>query len=244
LATTFYDKWFLKSKNWRIVRIAVLPELRQQRIGSLMLSHIQAIATKQHVDYLSTSFGFTSVLFSFWQSQHYKLIKIGARRDTSSGEHSSIWVLPISHRATWKIYSYAKVIINDMDFLINVILKEQSDENWWVNITDLIVDVENELALLGNDAQKTLEATSLSQMTKERLSQEALNTHQSRLTQFIQGRRSYANAAASIFYCFKQHEGNVSLLNEIQQKHHSKAQKLALIDKIKLKVKKNWHINS
>ncbi|MFT5541049.1 MAG: tRNA(Met) cytidine acetyltransferase [Glaciecola sp.] len=236
LATTLYDKWFLHSTNWRVVRIAVHSKQRQKGIGSAMLSHIEALAKKQHVDYISTSFGFTNELFSFWKSQHYKLIKIGARRDTSSGEHSSIWVLPLSDEAAWQFYSYAEVILNDMDFLINVILKNENDEHWWLNLKTLLNDAESALALLNRNHDKPIPPSAKHQFTEEQSLHEARYTHYSRLTQFIQGKRSYANAAASIYYYFKHQEKELILLNEIQQKHHSKAQKSVLVEQVKLRV--------
>lgn len=238
LASTFSDIWFLNSRNWRIMRIAVQPHLRRLGLASSMLSQIEKLAKEQDVNYISTSFGFTNELYSFWQSQHYKLIKIGARRDTSSGEHSSIWVFPMNASAASQFKSYLGIMLNDMDFLVNMILKNHIDEHWWLNNTRLLSDLETGLILLGGEGKKRTLKSILSEDEKKQETQQTLRTHHARLRQFVAGKRSYTNAAASVYYYFKQHGVELDLLVDIQQKNHSQAKKTLLINEIKLCVKK------
>jgi tRNA(Met) cytidine acetyltransferase len=238
LASTYSDVWFLNSKNWRIMRIAVQPHLRRLGLASSMLSQIEKLAKEQGIDYISTSFGFTNELFCFWQSQGYKLIKIGARRDTSSGEHSSIWVLPVNAKAVSQFTSYVSIMLNDMDFLVDMILKNNKDEDWWLNKSRLLDDLATGITLLGGETKNREFKSILSQDEKEQETQQALRTHHARLNQFIQGKRSYANAAASVYFYFKQQGIKLDLLADIQQKNHSQAKKATLINEIKLCIKK------
>ncbi|WP_395342148.1 GNAT family N-acetyltransferase [Ningiella sp. W23] len=71
----------------RINRIAVHPQIQGQGIGSQMLSCLKKIflQTKNQKQNLSTSFGMTPKLVKFWQANSFRLVKLGYRKDTSSG---------------------------------------------------------------------------------------------------------------------------------------------------------------
>ncbi len=88
-----YDEAALQ-KSARIMRIAVHPHTQRQGIGKKMLSVLKS--TIADVDYLSTSFGSTAELLSFWQDNHYKVVRVGHSRDQASGCHSVIMVLPVT----------------------------------------------------------------------------------------------------------------------------------------------------
>lgn len=84
--------------TWRINRIAVLPEYQGKSIGSKMLRYIESLASAHDIDLLSTSFGLDASLFRFWTRANFELIKIGTRRDTSSGNFSGLFIKPIQSK--------------------------------------------------------------------------------------------------------------------------------------------------
>lgn len=82
---------------YRIVRIAVRSEMREHGLGSQLIDHIRSYATGKDYDYLSSSFGLTDELLTFWQKNDFHVIKVGIQKDASSGEFS---VLMLSALAT------------------------------------------------------------------------------------------------------------------------------------------------
>ena len=71
----------------RVIRIAVHPYWQRYGLGAKSLMLLKE-KLKDKAAYLSTSFGMTASLFSFWNQQNYVAVKLGARRDKSSGTHS------------------------------------------------------------------------------------------------------------------------------------------------------------
>ena len=81
---------FLRYSTYRIMRIAVHPELSHQGLGSQLISAAAELGRKNSIDYLSASFGFTSMLINFWASNHFQLLRIGYHKDAASGAQSAI----------------------------------------------------------------------------------------------------------------------------------------------------------
>ncbi|MGB1311205.1 MAG: GNAT family N-acetyltransferase, partial [Leucothrix sp.] len=73
----------------RIMRIATHPSYRRQQVASYLL---QAIAAQSASDYLSTSFGLSGTLFSFWQQAMFTPVYLGMKREASSGYHSAVFL--------------------------------------------------------------------------------------------------------------------------------------------------------
>ncbi len=71
----------------RIIRIAVHPTLQQQGLGTTLL---ESLIQNSKTDYLSTSFGATTELLSFWQQLEFTPVYLGMKRDASSGTHSVV----------------------------------------------------------------------------------------------------------------------------------------------------------
>ncbi len=71
----------------RIIRIAVHPALQQQGFGTTLL---ESIIKNSKADYLSSSFGATTELLSFWQQLEFTPVYLGMKRDASSGTHSVV----------------------------------------------------------------------------------------------------------------------------------------------------------
>ena len=82
----------------RIVRIAVHPDLQGNGIGKKILTYIEKNFLNKKIDALGCSFGATSELVHFWQSQGYKTMHIGIPQKTSSGAHSLLMLKPYSEK--------------------------------------------------------------------------------------------------------------------------------------------------
>ncbi len=85
------------SLNWeRILRIAVHPALQGQGIGSRMLDYLASGARDRNVDLLGSSFGATPALLDFWRRGGYVPVRLGQRREASSGAHAVTMLRGIS----------------------------------------------------------------------------------------------------------------------------------------------------
>ena len=84
-------------KSLRISRIAVHPHVRRQGRGRALV--MAAIAAAEDYDYLSVSFGYTAELWRFWQSCGFRLVRVGTRREASSGCFAAMAILPRTEQA-------------------------------------------------------------------------------------------------------------------------------------------------
>ncbi|MEH6474004.1 MAG: hypothetical protein V7752_22520, partial [Halopseudomonas sp.] len=76
---------------WRIVRIAIPEPLRRQGAGQAMVQRLFNRAQQAGIDILGTSFGATADLLPFWYSQSMLPLRLGLKRDASSGCVSLIY---------------------------------------------------------------------------------------------------------------------------------------------------------
>lgn len=81
---------FLLLSTWRIMRIAVHPQIQNSGIGKQLLAAIKNMAKQARIDYLSSSFGATDELLSFWFKQGYIPLHVGVKRDKASGSHTVV----------------------------------------------------------------------------------------------------------------------------------------------------------
>ena len=82
----------------RIQRIAVQPTLQKKRLGSQLLQWIINWAATQQFDHLSASFAASDNLLQFWLRHELQVLRIGIRKDKSSGQHSFMVNLPLSQQ--------------------------------------------------------------------------------------------------------------------------------------------------
>jgi tRNA(Met) cytidine acetyltransferase len=75
----------------RILRIATHPQLQGQGIGR---SLVRYLCSSSSADYLATSFGLTDELYTFWRDLSFVPIKLGSKRDQSSGTYSILFIYP------------------------------------------------------------------------------------------------------------------------------------------------------
>lgn len=81
----------------RIVRLAVHPTCQRQGLGSRLL---EAIRTRHaEADYLGVSFGASPALLAFWQQAGMAPVRIGLKREASSGSHALMLMQALSPSA-------------------------------------------------------------------------------------------------------------------------------------------------
>lgn len=89
----------------RVVRIATHNAARSRGFGSKLLSEIEMEFARSDgseserfgaIDYLSTSYGATSDLLSFWRSNGYGMVHLSTTRNEASGERSAVMLRPLS----------------------------------------------------------------------------------------------------------------------------------------------------
>lgn len=212
LTTTFCEDWFMTAKSWRISRIAVVPEFRRLGLGKCLLQYVKLSAEQAKVEYLSTSFGLTTELLSFWWSQNYNLMKVGARRDTSSGEHSGIMFASLTENADHKFSSYHSVAVNDIDYFLQHILKPHANSDSVILMPDFTK----------KQCDKSAQLTYSGDL--------ANSVHKLRIEQFNAQKRSFSNTAASIYAQLQNKNDKASaqlktLFERAHQKNLSKEEK-------------------
>ena len=73
---------------WRVMRIAVQPQLQRQKLGVALLAFIDTQAQQAGVSYLGCSFGVTAELCHFWRGCGYQAVRLGTTTDNASNEYS------------------------------------------------------------------------------------------------------------------------------------------------------------
>ncbi len=92
-------RYFAKYVGWRVVRIAVHPQLTDRGFGSLALQDLCDEARKEGMDWVGAGFGATRELLNFWIKNDFVPVHISPNRNPASGEYSVLVVKPLSRRA-------------------------------------------------------------------------------------------------------------------------------------------------
>ncbi|MFW6448864.1 MAG: tRNA(Met) cytidine acetyltransferase TmcA [Halobacteriota archaeon] len=79
----------------RVLRIATHGAVRSRGLGSRLLAAIRD-EFGEEVDYLSTGYGMTPRLISFWSANGFRTVHLGTSRNPRSGEHSAVMLGPTS----------------------------------------------------------------------------------------------------------------------------------------------------
>ncbi len=87
-----------RMKLLRVMRIAVHPQWRRRGTGRALLSHLEQEAGVAGLDALGTSFGLSDELLPFWRNSGFRPVRLGRRRDPSSGTHSLQMLAPLNSR--------------------------------------------------------------------------------------------------------------------------------------------------
>jgi tRNA(Met) cytidine acetyltransferase len=72
----------------RIVRIVVAPPYQRQKVGTACLNFLQMHYADKGYRLLTASFSLFPDVATFWRSNHFKLLRIGQRRDKVTATHS------------------------------------------------------------------------------------------------------------------------------------------------------------
>lgn len=86
-------------QGWRVMRIAVHPELQAQGLGSKLLSQVQAEAQHKQLDFCAASFAATPALLRFWQRNAYAPLRMGERCDAVTAGWPMLMFQALSARA-------------------------------------------------------------------------------------------------------------------------------------------------
>ncbi|QOL26967.1 tRNA(Met) cytidine acetyltransferase [Thalassotalea sp. LPB0316] len=84
---------------YRVMRIAIHPNLQSLGLGHHLLGELEKQAVKLRFDALSTSFGVNDKLLNFWRQNQFSLLRLGLKKDQASGEYSGLLVKPLSSEA-------------------------------------------------------------------------------------------------------------------------------------------------
>ncbi|WP_370514802.1 tRNA(Met) cytidine acetyltransferase TmcA [Endozoicomonas sp. OPT23] len=83
-------------EGYRVIRIAVHPDLQGQGIGQLFLDKLTVYAQQQQLDFMGSSFGASEELVRFWSLCGYQSVRAGLVREASSGGYSLMVIKPLS----------------------------------------------------------------------------------------------------------------------------------------------------
>jgi tRNA(Met) cytidine acetyltransferase len=154
----------------RIMRIAVHPVLQGKGLGSELVSEIQGEVEAQGFNMLGVSFGATARLMRFWQAQGMCSVRVGFRRDHSSGEHSVMMLRPLG---------------------------KQGDEVYQIARSRLLADLPNWLADSLQDLDCAVAVECFRNESNEQFMLNKLD--EQAVTAFVNGERSYEDCSAALW---------------------------------------------
>lgn len=201
IASGLHNSDVLQYKTCRIHRIAVRPEQQNAGIGSQMLSALLKHQPSMDVDGFSTAFGLTERLNKFWQKNNYELVKLGHRKDTSSGTVTGHYL----HKHSKLFHTiYAQSLAH---------LK--LDLNYMLDFRPELINV--------------LPASIIYELTSATNPPCLYELAIEKLRFFSQGKLSYAMAAPAVYFASMRtsNHGLLSILKCLHKPHHSKEAKQA-----------------
>ncbi len=84
----------------RIMRLAVHPAAQRRGLGTQLVTEIIHQGADEGVDAIGTSFGATPQLLDFWHRAAFRTVRMGLRREASSGSHAAFMLHPVSTQGT------------------------------------------------------------------------------------------------------------------------------------------------
>ena len=112
----------------RIQRIVVLPEMQHLGIGSLLLQYLVNEMKASNTDLIGASFGLTPELASFWKKNEFDLVRIGLKKEQSSGEHAAVFVRAMTQTGTDIVEKAQQRFLSHLPFLKERQLKDMDIE--------------------------------------------------------------------------------------------------------------------
>jgi tRNA(Met) cytidine acetyltransferase len=139
IASSYNNSPFLLAKQWRISRIAIDPEHQRKGLGKQLLDYVEVQARQRQIKFLTVSFGCNTDILKFWYRSEFLLIKLSAKPEVSSGEHSGICIKSLTnetlHSAVLIHKEFHQEFLYQMDknlqwvsaeLLIEILLVEQT----------------------------------------------------------------------------------------------------------------------
>lgn len=105
---------YARHRYLRIVRIAVTQDQQRKGCATALLDYVKDVAKCEGIDYLCVSYGLNLSLLLFWLSNHYVPVKLGTKRDASSGEHSIIMLMPLTASASLQLQELTHKFYQDL----------------------------------------------------------------------------------------------------------------------------------
>ncbi|MEE8379428.1 MAG: GNAT family N-acetyltransferase, partial [Gammaproteobacteria bacterium] len=178
-----------KCRYARIMRIAVHPALQRKALGSKMVSAIRREAEAQGFHMLGVSFGATVGLMKFWREQGMCPVRVGFRRDQSSGEHSVMMLRPLAEQGE-KVFQSAR-------------RRLAADLPYW--LADTLQDLDSAVAMqcLQNEYAEQFALTSIDEQV---------------VSAFANGERNYEDCSAALWrFTVEKLMSSENSLNKIEQ---------------------------
>ncbi len=79
----------------RVVRVAVLPELTRNRIGTKLIRHIEQ-RCRDKADLMATTFSMTADTLAFWNSLDFSPVRIGMNKSANTSNHPGTLIKSLS----------------------------------------------------------------------------------------------------------------------------------------------------
>lgn len=80
----------LKLRHWRIIRIAVQPQLQANGIGSDLINKIADLARRESIDCVGSVFSASAQLIKFWQLNQCSVLRVGYTREATTGAYTVV----------------------------------------------------------------------------------------------------------------------------------------------------------
>jgi tRNA(Met) cytidine acetyltransferase len=88
----------LEGRLRRVLRIAVHSDRRREGLGSRLIEFAREQARKDGCQLLGASLGAEPGLIAFWQAMGWRAVRLGLSRETATGEHAVMMVMPLDDR--------------------------------------------------------------------------------------------------------------------------------------------------
>lgn len=100
----------------RIARIAVHPQCQRHGIGLRLLQAAERRARRLGIALIGASFGADAGLLRFWEAAGFQPLRVGFRRETTSGMHAAVVVRPLQPGLRAELHRLRTEIARDWPF--------------------------------------------------------------------------------------------------------------------------------
>ena len=175
-------------RSARFVRVTVHPDTQGRGVGTRLINDVVKRIAAEY-DYLSSSFGATKGLVNFWLKSGFKPLRLGFKREASSGEHALMVGAGVSAGGLSLIDTANRRFNNDFPLQLSEFFPD--------------LDVDLLVALLQNN-HETQEPASY---------QQDIET----FTRFVAAYQSYDSACVAIWRCLIAYPQSLDQLNESER---------------------------